>query len=327
MTGIITGAVWVTKSIHVAAELGIADLVAGGPKTATELAALTNTHADSLYRVLRALASVGVFAEDGEGRFALTPLAETLRSDVPASMRPMALLWGEPRHWFYWGSFLDTVRTGTDAWQLTTGGTLFEYFAKTPDIAAMFDGAMTSFSVMEAEPVAHAYDFTGARTIVDVGGGHGYLLRTILDANPALRGMIFDLPHVADRARLTIEESGHADRIEVVPGNFFESVPSGGDVYILKNIVHDFDDDRAAVILRNIRAAVGPAGKLLIVQEAIPAGNGPSAGKLLDMQMLLIGGRERTEEEFHALLARTGFRLARVIPTASPLHIIEAESV
>jgi hypothetical protein len=200
---------------------------------------------------------------------------------------------------------------------------LFEYFMSHPDHFELFDGAMSGFSGPEAQAVATAYDFSGIRTLVDVGGGHGLLLATILRANPHLRGVLFELPPVAEGAKRHLAELDVLDRCAVIAGDFFESVPAGGDAYILKNIVHDFDDERAIAILKNCRRATSSQAKILVVQEALPAGNTPSVGKLLDLQMLLIGGRERTEDEYRALYGAAGFELTRVVPTPSPLHVIE----
>jgi hypothetical protein len=323
MTQLITGGVWITKSLYIAAKLGIADLVATRPQTAGELAQAAGAHAPSLYRVLRALASVGVFAEDETGRFHLTPLAETLQSSTRGSLRDMAIVWGAPWHWQAWGSLLHGVQTGATAWDHALGMSLFEYFMSHPDHFELFDGAMSGFSGLEAEAVAAAYDFSGIRTLVDVGGGHGLLLATILRANPHLRGVLYELPPVAEGARKLLAELEVLERCAIVAGDFFESIPAGGDAYIFKNIVHDFDDDRAIAILTNCRRAMSPQAKILLVQEALPTGNTASVGKLLDIQMLLIGGRERTASEYATLYAAAGFELTRLVPTPSPLHIIE----
>lgn len=327
MAQLITGGVWITKALYVAAALGIADRVSEHPQTAEELAAATEAHAPSLYRVLRALASIGVFAEDEDGRFSLTPLADTLRSDCSGSLRGMALLWGHPEHWHAWGSFLDTVRTGRSAFELAFGVPLFQFFAQRPEIAQMFNDAMTAFSGYEAAAVAAAYDFSGAGSLVDIGGGQGLLLATILQRFPGVRGVLFDLPAVVTAGNAPLDALSVRDRTTVVGGDFLTAVPDGGDVYILKNIVHDFDDHQVRTVLSVVRRAIGTNGKLLLVQEVIPAGNTPSAGKLLDMQMLLIGGRERTEAEYRGLLEEAGFRLTRIVPTQVPLSLIEAVPV
>jgi hypothetical protein len=322
MAQLITGGVWITKALYVVAELAIADRLAEGPRTAEALAEAAGAHAPSLYRVLRALASIGVFAEDEYGRFSLTPLADTLRSDQVGSLRGMAQLWGHPGHWEAWGSFLDTVRTGRSAFELAFGVPLFAFFAQRPDVAQLFNQAMTAFSGYEADAVAAAYDFAG--TVIDVGGGQGQLLATILQRFPGTRGVLFDQPAVVTAGTAPLAALGVRERATVVGGDFFTAAPAGGDIYILKNIVHDFDDQQARVILSVVRRAMGTHGRLLVAQEVIPTGNAPSGGKLLDMQMLLIGGRERTEGEYRDLLAEAGFRLARIIPLQAPLHLLEA---
>lgn len=324
MAQLITGGVWITKALYVAAALEIADRVSEQPRTAEELADAAGAHAPSLYRVLRALASIGVFAEDEDGRFSLTPLADTLRSDRSGSLRGMALLWGHPEHWQAWGSFLDTVRTGRSGFELAFGVPLFQFFAQRPEIALIFNDAMTAFSGYEADAVAAAYDFSGAGSLVDVGGGQGLLLATILRRFPGVRGVLFDLPSVVTAGNAPLDALGVRDRATVVGGDFFAAAPDGGDVYILKNIVHDFDDRQALAILSVVRRAMDAHGTLLLAQEVLPPGNAPSGGKLLDMQMLLIGGRERTEAEYRSLLEGGGFRLTRIIPTQAPLSLIEA---
>ena len=324
MAQLITGGVWITKALYVVAELGIADRVAEQPQTAEALAEAAGAHAPSLFRVLRALASIGVFAEDEQGRFSLTPLADTLRSDRSGSLRSMALLWGHPEHWQAWGSFLDTVRTGRSAFDLAFGVPLFEFFAQRPHIAQIFNEAMTAFSGYEADAVAAAYDFSGVDTLVDVGGGQGLLLATILQRFPSLRGVLFDLPSVVTASTAPLDALGVRGRTMVVGGDFFTAVPDGGDVYILKNIIHDFDDPQARTILSVVRRTISANGRLLLAQEVIPPGNAPSGGKLLDMQMLLIGDRERTEAEYRELLAEAGFRMTRVVPMQMPLSLIES---
>jgi hypothetical protein len=324
MAQMICGGVWVNQALYVAARLGVADLLADGPKPIGDLAGMTSASVDGLRRVLRTLASIGVFAETEDGRIALTPLAETLRTGTPDSVRAMAILWGHPMHWKAWGSFLDTVRTGVDSFQLTFQQPLFEFFAANPDLAELFDQSMTSFSAFEADAIAAAFDFSRFETIVDVGGGEGLLLSTTLQRNPTARGAVVDLPHLAPRAAAVFDRIGVSDRATFVPGDFFQPLPARADAVVLKNIVHDFDDQLAAAILRRCREALTPNGRVLIVQEVIPIGNAPSAGKMLDMQMLLIGGRERTEDEYRALAGKAGLQIVSIAATAASLHVIEA---
>lgn len=326
MAQLINGGVWITQAIYVAAKLRVADQLTDGPRTINEIAAAVSAHPESLYRVLRALASIGIFAEDAGGSFALTPMAETLRTDLPGSLHGMALLWGEPFHWNAWSKFVDGVRRGETPLELYYGMPLFQYMTANPDHFQIFDDAMTGFSGFEAAAVAGGYDFSAFGTLADLGGGHGFLIAEILRANPGLRGILFDLPPVVGGAGSLIDQAGVRDRCEIAGGSFFEQVPQA-DAYILKNIVHDFSDDQVVALLKKIRQSIAPDGKLLVVQEALPEGNAPSVGKLMDMQMLFIGGKERTEAEYRKLYAAAGFELRRVLPTQSPLHIIEGVPV
>jgi ubiquinone/menaquinone biosynthesis C-methylase UbiE len=315
----------VSQAVYVAAKLGVADLLAAGPQDAAALATATGTHAPALYRILRALASFGVFAERADGRFELTPAAEALRADAPNSVRDAAIFMGEDWHWRVWGSTLHSVRTGQPAWAHVHGAEVFPYFAANPEAAAIFDRAMTSMSAQVAAAVIEAYDFAGIERLVDVAGGHGRLLMTILRANPTMKGVLFDLEHVIERARGGIEAEGMAARCELATGDFFAAVPAGADAYIMKHIIHDWDDERALVILQNIRRAMRPGGRVLIVESVVAAGSGFDYAKVLDIEMLTSpGGQERTAEEYRALCARAGLRVTRIVPTKSPFSVIEA---
>ncbi|HTE65031.1 MAG TPA: methyltransferase [Candidatus Binatia bacterium] len=320
---------WVSQALYVAAKLGIADLLRDGPTSCTMLAEATQTHAGALYRVLRALASVGVFAEDKNRCFSVTPLAEPLRADAPGSLRAFAIMLGEREHWRAWESVLHSVRTGQPAFEDVFGMPLFQYFAGHPEAARIFDEAMTSRSGQENAAIVAAYHFAEARTVIDVGGGQGTLLASILDVHPNARGVLFDLPHVIAPARIRMESAGHAVRCEFVAGDFFGVVPAGGDLYLLKKVIHDWDDDRAQLILTRCRTAMSGTGRLLLIEPVVPPGNEASFNKLLDLLMLVwnAGGRERTEGEHVALLALAGFRRSRVIPTRSGLTIIEAAPI
>jgi O-methyltransferase/methyltransferase family protein len=324
MAQLITNSLYISRALYVAAQLGIADLLAQEPRTSAALAEAAGAHAPSLFRLLRALASIGVFAEDEQGRFGLTPLGETLRSDIPGSLRAMALFNTAPWHTHVWDSLLHGVQTGEPPIVHATGMSVFEYFLSHPEHSALFDQAMTSLSGMEAAAVLAGYDFAGIDRLVDIGGGHGLLLGSILQAHPSMRGVLYDLPPVADGARQLLDRLGVLERCAIVAGDFFETVRAGADAYILKNIVHDFDDDRALMILTNCRRAMGDRARLLLAQEVLPDGNAPESGKLLDLQMLLIGGRERTETEYRSLLSASGFALSRIVPLPAPLHVIEA---
>src|SRR5215207_1269111 len=314
-----------SQAVYVAAKLSVADLLADGPRTADELAEATGAHAPSLYRVMRALASCGVFAERADGRFELTPAAEPLRSDARNSLRDSAVFMGEEWHWRVWGHTLHSVMTGGPAWEHTHGAEVFPYFAANPGPAAVFDRAMTSMSHAAAEAVVEAYDFSGVEKVVDVAGGHGRLLTGILRSSPKTRGVLFDLPHVIKGAHSVLEKQGVNGRVELVTGDFFESVPEGADAYVMKHIIHDWDDERALSILKNIARAMRADGRVLLVEMVVAPGNEPHPGKILDLEMLVSpGGKERTEAEYAALFRRAGLRLARVVPTKSPFSVIEA---
>ena len=315
---------WVSKALNAAAELGVADLLRQGPRENDELAAACGAHPPTLYRLLRALASVGVFTEEEGRRFALTPLAELLRSDVPGSMRALARMYGAEQY-RAWGDLVESVRTGGPAFDRVFGAPYFDYLGRSPEAGAVFNEAMTGWTTQVADAVVAAHDFAGAEKIVDVGGGHGLLLGTILRAHPAARGVLFDLPQVAAGARPLLEALGVAERCETAGGDFFAAVPDGGDVYLLAQILHDWDDERCRVILGTIHRAMRPDGTLLVVEQVLPPGDEPSFGKWLDLHMLvLLAGRERAEAEYRALLGGAGFELTRVVPTRSGASIVEA---
>jgi hypothetical protein len=300
-------------------------LLAEKPQSVAELAAATKTHEQALYRVLRSLASVGVFTETDTRVFANTAYSEPLRSDAPNSMRNGAIFMGADWHWKVWGEALYSVKTGKPAWGHTHGKEVFDYFPEHPEHAAIFNNAMTDMSMGTAPVVVEAYDFSGIETLADIAGGHGYLLAQILKANDKLKGVLFDMPQVIEGAPALLEKEGVLeDRVEHVSGDFFTSVPSA-DAYIMKHIIHDWDDERSIAILKNIHSAMNGDGKVLIVETVVPEGNEPHYSKLLDLEMLVSpGGAERTAAEYRELLARAGFELKRIIPTRSPFSIIEA---
>lgn len=321
----LTAGKWVSQAVAVAAELGIADRLKDGARTAADIARAANASEDGVYRLLRALASVGLFAETGRGRFRLTPLGKLLRTDSPQALGGYARFTGHESTWRPWGELRHSVRTGEPAFDHVFGMPVFEYFAKMPESAAVFDAAMTSVSTLESKAVVAAYDFAGINTLVDVAGGHGLMLTTILKANRRMRGILFDLPHVIAGAPALLRSGGVADRCQIVSGDFFASVPAGADAYVMKHIIHDWDDERAAQILLSCHRAMRPGGKVLIVDAVIPPGNRAHFGKLLDLEMLVLTprGRERTHPEFRELLKRSGFRLRRVVSTATHLSVIE----
>jgi ubiquinone/menaquinone biosynthesis C-methylase UbiE len=318
----------VTQALRVVAELGVADLLANGARSVDELAAETGAHAPSLYRFMRALAGCGVFAET-EGRvFELTPMAELLRAGVEGSMRDLAIFMGADWHWRVWGDAPYSARTGKVAWEHVHGKEVFPYFAENREAARVFDNAMTGFSKMVSKAVIEAYDFSSIKKLADIAGGHGSLLAAILRANPHLGGLLFDVPQVIAGAQRYVEAEGMGHAIELASGDFFESVPTGADAYMMKHIIHDWDDQRALSILRNCHRAMPEDGKLLLVEMVVPTGNEPHLSKIQDLEMMLSpGGLERTEGEYRELLAAAGFELTRIIPTASPMSVIEGVKI
>lgn len=323
-----TNAYQVSQTIHVAATLGIADLLDNGPSSIDDLAEATGTHAPALYRLLRALASVGVFAEDSDGRFGMTPLAEYLRSDISGSVRAFATYIGRPRTWCTWSYLLDSVRTGEPAYPKLHGMSAWDHLAAHPEEGAIFNAMMTSMSAAVVEAVVGSYDFSEIGVLVDVGGGQGTLLAAILASNPSLRGILFDQPQVVGGISSLLEQAGVADRCEVVGGSFFETVPEGADAYLLKSIIHDWDDASSVEILRKCRAAMTDTARLLLIEGVIQPGNEPDPTKYMDLHMLvMLGGRERTADDFERLYDDAGFRLTDIIPTGSPFSIIEGVPV
>lgn len=318
-----------SQAIFVAAKLGLADLLKNGAKSVDELAQATGVQARPLYRIMRALASVGIFVEDDNGRYRMTPLAEPLRGDVPNSLRDFSIFLGADWHWRAWGDLSGSAQTGQPAFERVYGKAYFDYLSQNPAPAQVFNNAMTSLSTAASAAVVNGYDFAGITKLVDVGGGHGLLLASILQKNPQMRGILFDAPSVIAGAGDVIQTHGVGERCDAIGGDFFVSVPAGGDAYIIKHIIHNWDDDRASAILQNCRRAMAANGKLLVVEMVIPAGNAPSLGKLLDLEMLVLflHACERTEAEYRTLFERSGFRLTRIVPTLSPYSIIEGVSL
>jgi hypothetical protein len=312
---------WTSQVIYVVAKLAIADLLKEGPKTAEELASATRTDPQSLYRFLAGSVTLGLFAQEDEKRFSLTPLCEWLRSDVAGSQRATAVTVGDL---FYrpWGELLYSVQTGRAAFEKVHGLPFFEYLGKNPEQASLFDEAVAMHG-FETTAILEAYDFSGIGVLADIGGGNGSVITAILKKYPQMRGILFDLPAVVQRAMTKIEaEVG--DRCQLVGGNFLESVPEGADAYILRHIIHDWDDDKVTRILKNIHRAMGKDGRLLVGEYVIPPGNTPSPARGSDLVMLVIaGGRERTENEFRALYQHAGFSLVRVVPTKAGVCVIE----
>jgi O-methyltransferase domain/Dimerisation domain len=314
---------WVSRAIYAAAKLRVADRLKDGPRTAEELAAVAGVAPGPLYRLLRALAGVGVFAQQDGGRFRLNPLAEPLREGGPESLRALAVMLGEEQD-RCWDDLCETVRTGETAFDRLYGQPLFAYLGEHPEQAQIFDAAMTGFSSRAMRAMLDAYDLSGVATLADVGGGLGTNLTAALGRYPAMRGVLFDRPHVVERARPVLEAAGVSGRCKVEGGDFFEAAPGGADAYLLGHILHDWDDARAGRILDNLRRAMPAGAKLLLVEHVLPEGDGASFGKLLDLHMMVVaGGRERTEAEYRQLFAAHGFRLTRVVPTAGDISVVE----
>jgi len=318
----------ITQMIHVAAKLGIADLLKDGPKSCDELAKAAGAHSQSLYRLLRGLASIGIFSEVKDRCFELTPEAACLKSDAPDSVRTFAIWTGDEVNWKPWGQLLYSIQTGKTAFKQVFGSEIFGYFRKNPEAGEAFNLFMTERMNALVKAVASAYDFSKAKVIADIGGGQGLLLSTILKSNPNLKGVLFDLPAVIKEAKNVIEKSGVAERCKLVGGSFFESISVTADIYILSSIIHDWDDKNSVTILKNCRKCMPTNSKLLLIETMIPPGNEPALGKLTDLNMLVLtGGMERTKSEFEQLFKQTDFKLANVIATPSPMNIIEAVPV
>lgn len=309
----------VSQAISVAAKLYIADYLKDGAKSVAELAALTETHEPSLYRLLRGLASAGIFQKQADGRFSNSPLSEILRSDHPESFRAAAHMICDREHWNAHGNMMQSVKTGEIAFEYTFGMPVFPYYAQNPEPAKVFDNAMTSFSISIANAVAATYDFSEAQTIADIGGGHGLLLETVLKAAPQAKGILFDQPQVIAGANVS-------ERVETVSGDFFAEIPVEADVYLMKFIIHDWNDEQSVTILQNLAKSAKPGAKALLVESVVEEDdNAPSMSKVMDLNMLVMtGGKERTANEYAELFEKTGFRLTNVYPTPSPMQIVEA---
>lgn len=309
----------VSQAISVAAKLYVADHLKDGAKTVAELAGLTQTHEPSLYRLMRALSSVGVFQKDANGRYSNSPISDFLRSDHPESFRAASHMICDHEHWHAHGNMLQSVKTGEIAFEYTFGMPVFPYYAQNAAAAKVFDNAMTDFSKSIANAVAAVYDFSEANTIADIGGGHGLLLETILNVAPQAKGILFDQPQVVAGANVS-------ERIEKMSGDFFSAIPVEADVYLMKFILHDWNNEQSETILRNLAKSAKPGAKILLVESVVEEEDSvPSMSKVMDLNMLaMTGGKERTAKEYAALFEKTGFRLTNVIPTPSPMQIVEA---
>jgi len=315
-----------SSALYVAMNLNVPDHLAQGPKSAEQLASETGANADALNRILRLLASVGLFEQVKPGTYGLTPASQLLRKDIPGSMRGMALFLPDPMHFRIYANLMHSVTTGEPAGEKTIGMPLFEYFEQHPEYSEIFNDAMTAFSAPVAGAAVEAYDFGRFGTIVDVAGGHGEVLMTILKAYPSTKGVLAEVDHVVEGAKPRIAAAGLADRCTAVACDFFKAVPAGGDAYVMKHIIHDWDDERAARILNNIREAMGDRnGSVILIESVVPTGPEPDLGKFIDLEMLALpGGKERTKEEFGDLFDHCGFELKNIVPTKSPLSVVEA---
>ncbi|MBK6808388.1 MAG: SAM-dependent methyltransferase [Sandaracinaceae bacterium] len=316
---------WVAQALGAVARLGVADHLTGGPKSSAELAELVGADADALGRTLRALSTVGVFSSVGADQWGLSPVASCLVTDAPGSMRFMAQAETDRAHWATWERFTDAVRTGKSQATQALGCTPWDYYAQHADDSAAFSRAMANISGMAIEPVLASYDFSQAKVIADIGGAYGALLAAILRANPSARGVLFDLPHVVEGAGPVLGDV--APRVERVSGSFLEDALPAADLYVLKHILHDWDDARSVRILEGVRAAMTPGARVLVVEMVVPEPVVPGPATWLDLNMLvMLDGRERTAAQYQSLLERAGLQLRRVIPTPSPFGIVEAEA-
>ena len=319
---------WMAQATYVAAELRIADLLADGPRTSEDLAAATGAYAPSLHRLLRALTTIDICREREDGSFEITPIGSLLGTDVPGSLRSWTIWWGT-NLWQVWGNLLYSVKTGESARKLLTGTDGFKHLEQDPEAAAVFNRALVELTRLVSESVVRTYDFSGLKRIVDVGGGYGELLISILRANPAISGVLFDLPEVIEGGKRRFEEAGLASRCEFLEGDFFESVPGGADAYILKSVIHDWDDKNSERILENCRHAMAEGERLLLVERVLPDRLEVSAAHQAvvrsDLTMLVAhAAQERTEAEIRGLLSSAGFRVTRILPLGMTFSIIEA---
>lgn len=316
---------WLSRCVYIAAKLGLADLVRDSPKTPGELAALTDTDPQSLYRVLRALASTGWLQEDPDGRFGATPWSAGLETAAPGALRALATTELGEEHYPAWGSLLFSVKTGQRAFDEVFGMPNWQYWAGHPEDAHTFNQAMSEMTAVIEPALLSICDFSGFKTIVDVGGGRGTLMASILRTYPQARGIVLDLPHVIEQGRQLIAEHRLEHRCQMIGGDFFEEVPSGGDAYMLKWILHDWNDEQAIALLKNCHAAMPIDARLFVFEAPLSSRNQPSMHKLMDINMLVMtGGHERTEAEYRRLLDAAGFELTRTTLTPLELAVLEA---
>ncbi|MDJ0797511.1 MAG: methyltransferase [Calothrix sp. MO_167.B12] len=317
---------WISQSIYAVAKLGIADIIKDEVKSIKELAKATDADTSYLYRLLRTLASIGIFTEVEPQRFALTEIAQYLRKDVPHSLHSLVLMLSDEWHWNSWGDIVEIIKTGQPALcRLYQASNAFEYFEKNPIAGELFNHAMSNASKNIHTAVVDSYDFSNINKIVDVAGGHGTLIASILKANLHIQGILFDMPNVVTGAKELLQREGVMSRCQTIGGNFFTSIPGDGDAYIMSHIIHDWSDEDCIKILKNIRKGITAKGKLLVIETVIPSGNEYHFGKWLDLDMLTMysGGRERTKAEFEKIFQAAGFNLNRIVPTTSHVSVIE----
>ena len=312
---------WISKPIYVAAELGIADILSGGPRSVEELAQICKAHKASLYRVMRALACLGIFAETNEGEFEMTPLAACLKT---GALRSISLMMHAPWHDRAWDHLLESVKTGEKAFDTVHGKPVFEWFEENPRAAQIFNDANAIKAITSHRAIIDAYDFSAMSLLTDIGGGNGALMAEILKANPTLCGVVADRPSVVAGAKHLIHRQKLEHRCKVIMCDMFDEFPAGSDAYLMSHILHDWDDRESLKILQNCRSAMKPGTKLLVVEAIIPAGNEFSIAKLMDLEVFVMGGgKERTENEFRDLFDSAGFKLSKIIPTQENVAIIE----
>ncbi|GGK60300.1 methyltransferase [Ornithinimicrobium pekingense] len=314
-----------TRTVYAAAEVGLADALASGPRTSADLATDLGTDPDATHRLLRACAAWGVFRQRRDGRFELTPAADRLRAGTPGSMREVVRMLGHPAYQRVWGELAGSVRTGEAGAERALGSSMWDYLEQDRGFGETFDAAMTRLSALDWPMVEAVYDFSRFRVIADVGGGHGQLLALMLGAAPEARGILLEQASMTAGAQELLAREGVLERCEVRAGSFFETAPDDADLYVLRRVLHDHDDERAAAVLTTLRGHMPPGATLLVMEGVVPAGNGPHLSKALDLDMLVfVGGRERTEAQWHALLTSTGFEPPRIVPTLSSVSLVES---
>ena len=317
--------VWAAQAVAAFAELGVADALADGPRAAKDIATKVGANPDALHRLMRGVASVGVLTHEGGGKYALTPVGDCLRSNVPGSMRSMIIAEMAPGHWLPWGHFVESVRTGKPMTEKALGMKAWDYYKANPEEGRHFAEAMSGISAMAMQAVLASYSFAGCKRVVDVGGSHGAFLSAVLNQEKAASGVLFDLPNVIEGAAGSLEAAGVASRVERIAGSFFQSVPPGGDVYLLTSILHDWSDEECVKILANIARVMTTDGRVVVVEMPSTDQGPPSPAPLLDLNMMvMLTGRERTVEEYGGLFAKAGLKLASVTPTGSPFAVIDA---